>query len=492
MAPSSPQSEVRIVGRYALYDEIASGGMATVHIGRLLGPVGFSRTVAIKRLHPQFAKEPDFVSMFLDEARLAARIRHPNVVGTLDVVALSGELFLVMEYVQGESLARLMRTMRERGAGVPVPIAAAIIVGVLEGLHAAHEATSDQGEPLGIVHRDVSPQNILVGTDGIARVVDFGVAKAAGRLQTTRDGQLKGKLGYMAPEQISGRATRATDVHAASVVLWEMLTARRLFHGENELQTYSNILAGNIPRPSLYAPSVSPELNRLVVRGLDPNPEARFPSAREMARALQRTTTVAPPSDVGDWVESIAGANIGSRARKIAAIESAGMLPDTSSQPEPIDGRRSSIPPVQSPADTPTRNEKARRSRSGVAIAASVGLAVLAIGALIGVVLRFSHAGAPAVAVASPSSAPAASVAHPPSVAPPVAPTFAATQAASTVSGVSGVLATPPPVAPMATSPQQPYRPVRPWAGGAQPVGPAPTRQPQGGNDFSHVMDSRK
>src|SRR5580704_9338075 len=148
-----------IIGRYALYDEIASGGMATVHIGRLLGPVGFSRTVAIKRLHPQFAKDPDFVSMFLDEARLAARIRHPNVIGTLDVVALEGELFLVMEYVPGESLARLWRTTFESGRSIPLPIVSAILVGVLDGLHAAHEATDDNDEPLGIVHRDVSSQH---------------------------------------------------------------------------------------------------------------------------------------------------------------------------------------------------------------------------------------------------------------------------------------------------------------------------------------------
>src|ERR1035437_3672665 len=152
----------RVVGRYALYGEIASGGMATVHFGRLLGPVGFSRTVAIKRLHPQFAKDPEFVTMFLDEARLASRIRHPNVARTLDVVALEGELFLVMDYVEGEALSRLLRTCRARGTPVPPKVAAAIVCGVLHGLHAAHEAKSERGEPLGIVHRDVSPQNVLV------------------------------------------------------------------------------------------------------------------------------------------------------------------------------------------------------------------------------------------------------------------------------------------------------------------------------------------
>src|SRR5262245_394878 len=150
--------------------------MATVHLGRLLGPVGFSRTVAIKRLHAQFATDPEFVSMFLDEARLAARIRHPNVVPTLDVVATEGELFVVMEYVHGESLSRLIKEEARNGRRIPPRIAASLISGTLQGLHAAHEARDERGNPLNIVHRDVSPQNILVGSDGIARVLDFGVA----------------------------------------------------------------------------------------------------------------------------------------------------------------------------------------------------------------------------------------------------------------------------------------------------------------------------
>src|ERR1700749_1953185 len=148
---------IRVVGRYALHAEIAAGGMATVHIGRLLGPVGFARTGAIKKMHPPLAKEPDFGGMFLDEARLAARIRPPNVVSTLDVVATEGELFVVMEYVPGESLARLLRVVRTNKEIVPVPIAAAIMVGVLHGLHAAHEARDERGQPLRLVHRAVSP-----------------------------------------------------------------------------------------------------------------------------------------------------------------------------------------------------------------------------------------------------------------------------------------------------------------------------------------------
>jgi len=159
-----------IGGRYALYRRIASGGMATVHFGRLLGTGGFTRTVAIKRLHGEYLDNPEFLSTLLDEARLASRIRHPNVVATLDMVTAEDEIFLVMEYVAGETLAHLLQAAEERGAEVDPRIAAGILCGVLYGLQAAHDATDEQGGPLGIVHRDVSPQNVLVGTDGLARL----------------------------------------------------------------------------------------------------------------------------------------------------------------------------------------------------------------------------------------------------------------------------------------------------------------------------------
>src|SRR5437588_9653608 len=223
----------RSIGRYVLHGELASGGMATIHFGRLSGPVGFSRTVAIKRLHPQFAKDPEFVTMFLDEARLCGRIRHPNVVPTLDVVTVEGEIFIVMEYVAGEALSKLLKTAWSRGVAMPPRVAATIVSSILHGLHAAHVAKDEHGRELGIVHRDVSPQNILVGGDGTSRVLDFGVAKARGRLQTTRDGQVKGKIAYMPPEQLSGGAvTRQSDIYAASVVRWEALAGRRLLDGE--------------------------------------------------------------------------------------------------------------------------------------------------------------------------------------------------------------------------------------------------------------------
>ncbi len=314
-----------MVGRYAVYGEIASGGMATVHLGRLLGPVGFSRTVAIKRLHAQFAKDQDFVSMFLDEARLAGRIQHPNVVQTLDVVANDQELFLVMEYLQGESLSRLWKSaLAGNTGGMPPAIVSAILGGTLHGLHAVHEARDERGAPLGIVHRDVSPQNILVGVDGVPRVLDFGVAKAAGRVQQTREGQLKGKLPYMAPEQLTGGAhvTRQTDIYSAAVVLWECLTGQRLFDGENEARIFGRVLDGYVPPPSQFRPGLPPALDGVVLRGLDRDPSRRFSTAREMALALDACVRAASSTEVGSWVEHLARAALHKRAQQVADLES--------------------------------------------------------------------------------------------------------------------------------------------------------------------------
>jgi serine/threonine-protein kinase len=302
--------------------------MATVHLGRLVGASGFTKTVAIKCLHPQYAKDPEFVTMFIDEARLAARIQHPNVVSTLDVVALQGALFLVMEYVQGESLARLARTARAEQKTVPPDVAVSIMVGALHGLHAAHEAVSVNGTPLEIVHRDVSPQNILVGKDGAARVLDFGVAKASTRSTQTSDGIVKGKLPYMAPEQFSGIASRSTDIYAASVVLWETLVGRRLFRAQTEAATMRMILDGNVEPPSAHVAGLSPELDAIVLKGLARDPADRFATAREMARALEKCGQIATPSEVAEFVEAIAGELLSERARHVAAIEASELALD--------------------------------------------------------------------------------------------------------------------------------------------------------------------
>ncbi len=307
---------------YVLFDEIASGGMASVHFGRLSGPVGFSRVVAIKRLHKHLAREDDFVTMFLDEARLAARIRHTNVIPTIDVVA-GDEIFIVMEYIQGESLSRLVRAEKARGRTIPLNYALATMAGALHGLHAAHDATDERGAALNIVHRDVSPQNVLVGLDGVPRVFDFGVAKAAGRLQNTRDGSLKGKIAYMSPEQLAGReVSRRSDVYSAGVMMWELLAARRLFDGDNEASIIPKIMAAQIQPPSTVNPNVPKTLDEITMTALQFDPSRRYASAKIMAQELERNGGLVSASELGDWVRELAHEAIEKRARRISDIES--------------------------------------------------------------------------------------------------------------------------------------------------------------------------
>jgi serine/threonine-protein kinase len=241
----------------------------------------------------------------------------------LDVVALEGELLVVMEYVHGESLSRLLRHLRRLNQRIPPAVASAIIGNVLSGLHAAHEATSESGQPLSIIHRDISPQNVMVGADGVARIVDFGVAKAAGRLQETRDGQIKGKVRYMAPEQLKrGDVDRRVDIYATSVVLWECLTGRRLFDDENDWKVASAVFEGVSEPPSTYAPEVSPELDEVVMRGLSLDPARRVQSALEMAALLEIAQPPATPRQVASWLLLLASDAIQKRTEQVAAVES--------------------------------------------------------------------------------------------------------------------------------------------------------------------------
>ncbi|RYZ05477.1 MAG: serine/threonine protein kinase [Myxococcales bacterium] len=339
----------RVVGRYLLCDVFAAGGMATLHLGRLMGPQGFSRTVAIKQLHPQYAHDPKFVAMFLDEARLASRVHHPNVVSPLDVISHPPDLFMVMDYVHGESLSRLLK--RRPGEPVPPRIAAAIIGQVLLGLHAAHDAAGESGEPLELVHRDVSPHNIMVTKDGVAKVVDFGIAKAKARSQQTERGMLKGKLGYMSPEQINFETVdRRADVFAVGVVLWEMLTGRRLFDGDTPDVVLQNLMELPIPAPSSIVP-VPPDLDHVVLSALGRSTEERFSNARAMAQALDYATPGASMLELAAWVDERAGDELAARAELVLDVEAlrfddftqSGNLPFGSTPP----------PPSQAPAPEP-------------------------------------------------------------------------------------------------------------------------------------------
>jgi len=292
--------------------------MATVHLGCMLGPAGFSKVVAIKCLHAEFALESEFVAMFLDEARLTSSIHHPNVVASLDVVAEQGELLVVMEYVHGESLAALLRSSRQTGDAPPLPVVARIMCDALEGLHAAHVA-SLAGRCLNIVHRDVSPQNIMVGVDGNTRVLDFGIAQAAVRSQVSKAGVVKGKLAYMSPEQVSNREVDSrTDIFAAGVVLWEALTGRRLFFAHDQGATIELLMNSEITSPSSITRSLPAEIDGVVLKALARDPEQRFESAHEFAEALRKVAGEGSRKAVSDWVNRVAKDSL---SRRLALLE---------------------------------------------------------------------------------------------------------------------------------------------------------------------------
>ncbi|MFO0692878.1 MAG: serine/threonine-protein kinase [Polyangiales bacterium] len=287
--PNDPQAgkSLGTVGRYALRRELASGGMATVYLASLTGPHGFEKVVAVKRIHPHLKKDRRFVEMFLDEARVAALIHHPNVCAVADFGEEDGTPYLVMEFLQGESLSSVLRAARAEG-GVPFWLAARIVHDAARGLHAAHELRGPDGHPLGVVHRDVSPQNIFVLYDGLTKVVDFGVARARGRLTVTGTNEVKGKLPYMSPEQYDGEnVDRRTDVWALGVVLWETTVGRRLFRADNDGATIARVLHKPVPRPSEVRTDYPPELEAIVMRCLERDVTLRYPSAEALAEDLE-------------------------------------------------------------------------------------------------------------------------------------------------------------------------------------------------------------
>jgi serine/threonine protein kinase len=322
------------VGRYLLHQPIARGGMATVHAARLMAAEGVTRLVAAKRLHPQYVDDPEFVAMFHDEARIASCIHHPNVVPVLDVIHDGEEVILVQEYVHGVPLSNLIKYAIAERRPIALGIVLTIISGVLSGLHAAHEATDDVGEPLGIVHRDVSPQNVLVSVDGIPRLVDFGIAKARTSMHHTREGFLKGKLSYMAPEQLRGEGvTRAVDIYAAGVLLWELVVNRRFYDGGNDPEFVRAVALGATMTPTRALEVerkgvISAErwaqvylLEPIISRAMASAPEARFSTAAEMAAALAEIARNAPTPEVSSWVRDVGAEFLEKRQRMLIANE---------------------------------------------------------------------------------------------------------------------------------------------------------------------------
>ena len=275
-------------GKYELLGRIAAGGMAEVFLAREIGAHGTRRSVAIKRIHPHMADDERFIEMFRDEARLAMRLTHPNICHIYEFGELDGHHYLAMEFIHGIALGRLMRKAREV-SGIPIPIAVKVASRIAEALHWAHNATDEEGEPLGLVHRDVTPHNIMIGFDGTVKLLDFGIAKANTQAAHTRAGTVKGKFSYMSPEQCGGFPLDGrSDVFSLGVCLFEALTGKALYVRDNELVTMRAIVDEPVPSIRTVRPEVSEELDAIVRRALEKNPSQRFADAGELQLALER------------------------------------------------------------------------------------------------------------------------------------------------------------------------------------------------------------
>jgi len=288
--------------------------MGKVYLARVEGPGGFDKLVALKCIHPHLVEEPDFVEMFLDEARIAARITHPHVCSVFDFGCEDGVYYIAMEYLLGETVAKIVRRLAHLSTPPPRAKVAAfgcrIIVQAAEGLHVAHELKGDDGENLRVVHRDVSPQNLFVGYDGNVQVMDFGIATAAGRLHSTKAGSLKGKLAYMAPEQLDRQELdRRADIWGLGVVLWELLTGRRLFRRRSELDTMVALAQSEIQPPSTIEDGLPPAVDAIVMRALSRNPEERYATARDLAvdlsRFMNRLDEPVGVPELAQWMEEL-------------------------------------------------------------------------------------------------------------------------------------------------------------------------------------------
>jgi serine/threonine-protein kinase len=317
----APISTERI-GRYEIVMQIAKGGMATVYLARAEGLGGFDRYVAVKLTADSLRNDPEFSAHLIEEAKLVAHLRHLNVVPVLDVGECDRGVFLVMEYIPGDSLAGLVRRAREAGTPLPPRVGLRVLVDTLAGLHAAHEHADEEGHPLHLVHRDFSPQNILVGTDGIARLTDFGIAKAASRASNTVQGHIKGKISYVAPEQAKGgEIDRRCDLWAAGVIAWELLAGKKL-HGTN-MKALLEIATTEPAHVRTAAPDVPEALDAVIAAVLKIDRDARTPTAavlaRELAAAAKAANLLAETDEVAEHVARLTGPTLAERKERIAA-----------------------------------------------------------------------------------------------------------------------------------------------------------------------------
>jgi formylglycine-generating enzyme required for sulfatase activity/serine/threonine protein kinase len=343
MTPSNPYNAAPVPvsgagGRYELLLELASGGMATVYVGRQRGAGGFERLVAIKRMHKHLAESPDVVASFMDEARVASTIRHPNVVSVHDVYEHEGELFLVMDFVDGVSVAQLFKAALQNDVMIPRAAAIRILAQALHGLHAAHEQRDLSGNALGIVHRDATPHNLLLGEDGSVRIADFGVAKAHERSVHTETGVAKGKIAYMSPEQARAQhVDRRTDVFAMGITAIEILSGRRMFEGHTNVQILVAVSTGNMPKLSELNLILPPELENIIVKAIAHDPAARWQTADDFASALEHFASTSGATEgqreLSRTVKTLFSETLEKRRQRLRQVLASGVTVPASSVP---------------------------------------------------------------------------------------------------------------------------------------------------------------
>jgi serine/threonine protein kinase len=322
----------RTLGRYELIASIGIGGMAEVHLARQRGPMGFEKLVVVKTIHGHLAAQRDFIEMLLEEARIAALVKHANVVDIYDLGEVDGAYFIAMEYLEGEPLLAILRAGKQ-GTRLDPLSTTRLIADCAEGLHAAHELHAMSGQPLSVVHHDVSPGNVMVLYSGEVKLVDFGVAKAENTVEQAGERVLmKGKLSYMAPEKLRGApGDRRSDVFSLGVVLWEALTLRRLFRADGDKEVARMIVESTVPPPSSVAPGIPTELDAIVQRALAKEPDQRYPTAKAMAAALEellRKRGYSGKNDkIGDYMHTAFGDRLAQRRELIRSMSGSGAAP---------------------------------------------------------------------------------------------------------------------------------------------------------------------
>ncbi len=333
------------IGRYTILCELGVGGMATVYLGRSRGLGDFERLFAIKMIHENLCESPEFVSLFLNEARIAARIHHPHVVPVYDIDIEDGRYYLSMDYVSGETLQLALQATWNNDVAFPLDVAAHVVACACEGIHAAHELEDADGDSLGVVHRDVTPQNIILGYDGIVRVMDFGIAKALDQVSLTQPGTLRGSVPYMAPEQVNHQPIdRRADVFALGVVLWEITVGKRLFAHHTAIGTIARIVGMEIPRPSTERAGYPDVLEQIVMKSLERDPERRYQTAEDMGEALRRFLVASGICTTSTTIRGFVEDRFGERQRERRTME-------RSASSVRAAGEVSSMPLVRVPSD---------------------------------------------------------------------------------------------------------------------------------------------